>query len=81
MRKLACDPTTHASRPTGDDSDSAFKSSHLSEDYDVFPFFEAVSEALAPVKSRRVELTDLSVHLIVMPGLSMGTMADPSPLP
>jgi hypothetical protein len=46
MDKLACDPTTHASRPTGDDGDSAFKSSHLSEDYDAFPFFEAVSEAL-----------------------------------
>ena len=54
MCKLACDPTTHASRPTGDDSDSAFKSSHLSEDYDAFPFFEAVSEALAPAKLRSV---------------------------
>ena len=51
MRKLACDPTTHTSRPTGDDGDSAFKSSHLSEDYDAFcnrrePAFSAASSDL-----------------------------------
>src|SRR5450432_27668 len=55
MCKLACNPTTHASRPTGDDGDSAFKSSHLSEDYDAFPLFQVVSEALAPVNSPRVD--------------------------
>ena len=37
MRKLACNPTTHPSRPTGNDGDSARKSTHVSEDYDAFP--------------------------------------------
>jgi hypothetical protein len=50
MRKLARDPTTHACRPTGNNGDSACKSSHLSEDYDAFPPSRA-SGALAPAKS------------------------------
>jgi hypothetical protein len=57
MRKLTCDPTTQASRPAGDDGDSAFKSSHLSEDYDAFSSFEGVSDALATFPSRSVQLS------------------------
>jgi hypothetical protein len=37
MRKLACDPTTDARRPTGNQRDFTFESYHHSEDYDAFP--------------------------------------------
>jgi hypothetical protein len=37
MRKLACNPTTHAGRPTRNDGDSARQSTHVSEEYDAFP--------------------------------------------
>ena len=51
MRKFVCDPTTYPDRPTGDDRDSAFKCSHLYEDYDV-SVSEAASEVLPPANSR-----------------------------
>ncbi|HLK67590.1 MAG TPA: hypothetical protein VKU19_29335 [Bryobacteraceae bacterium] len=53
-RKLTCDPTTHASRATGDDGDSAFKSPHLSEDSDTFS--EAVSDELDMFTAQRTTM-------------------------
>jgi hypothetical protein len=58
--KLTCDPTSHASRPTGDDSDFVLKSSHLSEDYDAFLFFEALYLQRGRRKASSVKLQVMS---------------------